>query len=188
MDTERPRGAVQFPGRGSRIRMLSAARRLVAGVVLGVVTGTAVGWVEPWQFTILAGWVSAGLWFVGSVWFAVGPLDAEQTAAFATRADDSRFGADLWLLGASTASLVGVGLDLVRAREVTGFESGLLTAAAVVAVAVSWAVVHTTYALRYAHLYYSTPPGGIDFKNDRDPPDYLDFAYVAATVGMTFQV
>ena len=31
------------------------------------------------------------------------------------------------------------------------------------------------------------PVGGIDFKSD-EAPDYLDFAYVAFTVGMTFQV
>jgi len=29
--------------------------------------------------------------------------------------------------------------------------------------------------------------GGIDF-NDDEPPDYHDFAYLALTIGMTFQV
>jgi len=33
-----------------------------------------------------------------------------------------------------------------------------------------------------------TPIDGIDFKNDGEPPDYQDFAYVGFTVGMTFQV
>ena len=51
----------------------------------------------------------------------------------------------------------------------------------------SWAVVHTVFALRYAHLYYTDTPGGIDFKQE-PMPDYHDFAYVAFTVGMTFQV
>jgi uncharacterized membrane protein len=54
-------------------------------------------------------------------------------------------------------------------------------------VAVSWAVVHTVFTLRYAHLYFEDPVGGIDFSSDADP-DYRDFAYVAFTVGMTFQV
>jgi len=30
--------------------------------------------------------------------------------------------------------------------------------------------------------------GGIDFKTDDEQPDYRDFAYVAFTVGMTFQI
>jgi uncharacterized membrane protein len=29
--------------------------------------------------------------------------------------------------------------------------------------------------------------GGIAF-NEKDPPDYVDFAYVALTIGLTFQV
>jgi uncharacterized membrane protein len=51
----------------------------------------------------------------------------------------------------------------------------------------SWALVHTVFALRYAHVYYTAPVGGIDFKSD-EAPDFRDFAYVAFTVGMTFQV
>lgn len=58
---------------------------------------------------------------------------------------------------------------------------------AVLTVILSWAVVHSVFALRYAHEYYTEPIGGIDFKNP-DPPDYRDFIYVAFTVGMTFQV
>jgi uncharacterized membrane protein len=41
--------------------------------------------------------------------------------------------------------------------------------------------------LRYALLYYAYPEGGIDF-NQQERPSYRDFAYLALTVGMTFQV
>ena len=56
-----------------------------------------------------------------------------------------------------------------------------------ISVAVSWFTVHTVFMLRYALLYYTAPTGGIDF-NQEAPPDYRDFAYVALTLGMTFQV
>jgi uncharacterized membrane protein len=52
---------------------------------------------------------------------------------------------------------------------------------------VSWTLVHTVYTLKYARLYYSGVPGGIDF-NGTGAPDYPDFAYLAFTIGMTFQV
>ena len=52
----------------------------------------------------------------------------------------------------------------------------------------SWGVIHTVYALRYARLYYAAPVGGIDFKHKGYDPCYRDFAYVAFTVGMTYQV
>ena len=70
------------------------------------------------------------------------------------------------------------------------------------AVAASWAVIHTRYAVRYAAAYYSTnkayaasggsspdssPP--IDFnEGPQYLPDYRDFAYLAFTLGMTYQV
>lgn len=48
-------------------------------------------------------------------------------------------------------------------------------------------MVHTVFALRYAGLYYSGPDGGVNF-NDNEKPAYADFAYLAFTIGMTYQV
>ena len=90
------------------------------------------------------------------------------------------------LIAASVASLAGVGMALLKASEAVGLARAGTTAVAVVSVAVSWLAVHTVFTLRYAHLYY-LGEGGIDFHDDR-APDYGDFAYVAFTVGMTYQV
>jgi uncharacterized membrane protein len=57
-------------------------------------------------------------------------------------------------------------------------------------VVVSWTLTHTALTLRYAHLYYREDDegvGGAEFPGGA-PPSYLDFAYLAFTVGMTFQV
>jgi uncharacterized membrane protein len=51
----------------------------------------------------------------------------------------------------------------------------------------SWFVVHSVYTLRYAHAYYVGEDGGINFNMD-EPPRWTDFAYVAFTVGLTFQI
>ena len=50
----------------------------------------------------------------------------------------------------------------------------------------AWTVVHTMFMLRYAHRYYDDN-GGFNFPDD-EALTYLDFAYVAFTIGMTFQV
>jgi len=76
-------------------------------------------------------------------------------------------------------------LAVIVVGGVAGLIAGWFVAA--LTVILSWAVVHSVFALRYAHEYYTEPIGGIDFKNP-DPPDYRDFIYVAFTVGMTFQV
>ena len=52
-------------------------------------------------------------------------------------------------------------------------------------IALGWAAIHTTFTLGYARLYYKPPIGGIDFESE---PDYRDLAYLAFTVGMTYQV
>jgi uncharacterized membrane protein len=56
----------------------------------------------------------------------------------------------------------------------------------------SWLVTQVTFALRYAHEYYTptdgrTPDKGLEFPGD-DAPDYWDFVYFAIVLGMTFQV
>jgi uncharacterized membrane protein len=88
----------------------------------------------------------------------------------------------------SQRSLAGVAFGLLKAYQSGSTLEALLTVASALTIALSWAVVHTVFALRYAHEYYSPAPGGIDFKSGEYQPDYRDFAYVAFTVGMTFQV
>ena len=95
--------------------------------------------------------------------------------------------ADAILVGASLVSLVGVGLALLEASGEKANAHSLITALAFVSVVLSWASVHAVYTLRYARLYYSEAAGGIDWHAD-DLPDFGDFAYVALTIGMTFQV
>ena len=87
---------------------------------------------------------------------------------------------------AGAASLVAVAFTLGQAGHSGSPQRGLLTALALGSVALAWMAVHTVFLLRYARLYYSPPMGGIDFKGER--PNYTDFAYLALTIGLTFQV
>ena len=97
--------------------------------------------------------------------------------------------ADLLLIGASLASLVGVGFIVVAGGNSKGVGKGLLVAFAIATVVVSWAVVHMTYTLRYARLFYGGKQGGLNFHQQGDElPQYSDFVYLAFTVGMTYQV
>jgi uncharacterized membrane protein len=154
--------------------------------VVGVVVGAAAAAVGPWETAVLVGWIAVSLVLVVWIWLAIHHLDAERTAQNAVREDPSVGWTDVLLLTASVASLAGVGLVFSRAA---GSGAGLvgLVALGVGSVALSWALVHITFTLRYARLYYSGSDGGIDFNQD-EPPCYLDFAYLAFTLGMTFQV
>ena len=97
--------------------------------------------------------------------------------------------ADLLLIGASVASLVGVGFIIAASGNSKGAGKAAYVAFAVATVFLSWAVVHSVYTLRYARLFYAGTAGGINFHQIPDnEPQYSDFAYVSLTVGMTFQV
>jgi uncharacterized membrane protein len=64
-------------------------------------------------------------------------------------------------------------------------------ALATVTIALSWAMVHTTFALHYAHDYYrGANPGGLQFPSgdQQDHADYWDFVYFSFVIGMTAQV
>ena len=156
----------------------------------GGVAGIVAAFLAPWQLSTLIGWDVAAALFVVWVWTSAGRFDPDETHRFATREDDSRVSAQLLVLSACVVSLAGVAFDLLKASE-SGTASGhvALVSAALLTVVLSWATVHTAFALRYAHEYYLQPVGGIDFKSGGDyAPDYRDFAYVAFVVGMTFQV
>lgn len=168
------------PGRSARVRVSVA-------VVMGLVGAAAVALAGQPALAPLAGWDLAAAVFAVWTWRSIWPMDAGQTARHAAREDPSRTATDLFLLVAAVASLLAVGLVIVTAGNKGGLSEGVQVGLGVASVVLSWTVVHTVFTLRYARLYYSGPDGGIDF-NEADPPRYSDFAYLAFTIGMTFQV
>jgi len=170
-----------------RMRTASAGQRVTVAMFGGAVAGVVVSLVTVPSAAILAGWDVAVVIYLLWVWIAVRRLDPGTTARLAKREDPSSAVAELVVIGAGIAVLVAVGLALVKAGQAAGGMKAFLVTLGLLSVVLSWTVVHTVYALRYARAYYSEPPGGIDF-NEAEPPTYTDFAYFAFTVGMTFQV
>jgi uncharacterized membrane protein len=166
---------------------VSAARRVTIAGAAGALA-FALTWVlVPWQVALLAGWDAAAALYVAWIWLSLRHKDAEVTRELATSEDSSRTAADFMLISASVANLIGVGFALLEASSKSGAVQAVITAIALLGVALSWIAVNTVFALRYAHLYYGDVPGGISF-NDDDPPTYAEFAYFAFTIGMTYQV
>jgi uncharacterized membrane protein len=171
----------------SAAQAFSERRRLTTCAAAGTAVGVAVGLVGAITYGVLIGWdVLAGV-FVAWTWAQISGMDAHDTRMLATREDDSRRGTSLLLTVAALLSLGGVGFALVEASRVGGPEKVTLTVIAVVTVLGSWTVVHTVFTLRYGHLFYTDPIGGIEFGGEENV-SYRDFAYLAFTVGMTFQV
>ena len=92
------------------------------------------------------------------------------------------------LLTAAVASLAAVVLAIADASSAQGVGKLLRVLLGIAAVITSWLLVHTLFTTKYARAYFAGPvDDGIDFNSD-EPPVWSDFAYLAFTVGMTFQV
>ena len=156
-------------------------------IAAGLAGGGVAGVFVPWQAAVLLGWDAMAsvtvVWVILETW----RRDASETAALATREDDSRAAADILLVSASAVSLVAIAFGLVKAGQEHGGARAGMTAVTVASVFLAWLVVQTVFTLRYARLYYAGAPGGINF-NEREAPDYHDFGYLAVTIGMTYQV
>jgi uncharacterized membrane protein len=165
----------------------SATNRVAAAVVAALCAGALASLWSGWQVSVLIGWDVAAAVYVAWTWKTIWRRDAASTAHLALREDPGRATADALLLFASVASILAVGLVITVGRTGSSVERDAHAALAVASVVLSWTVVQTVYTSRYARLYYSHPAGGIDF-NQETRPRFSDFAYLAFTVGMTFQV
>ena len=166
---------------------VNARTRMGVMIAGGAVVGIIVGLQAAWPYALLAGWDTAALIFAAWGWATMASMSSSDTAAHATQEEPGRAQTDLIVLLSAVASLLAVGYVLVQASSAKGSAQDLLAGLGVLSVALSWFAVHTLFSLRYARLYYTGNPGGISF-NQQSPPRYIDFAYVAFTIGMTFQV
>jgi uncharacterized membrane protein len=156
---------------------------MLVGVIGGVVTVLA----GAASYAPAVGWDCAAITLLVWTWLTIWPMDANDASTHATREDPTRPAADVVLLSSAAASLAAVGFFLMQASFAKPPTRDILAGLGVGTVTLSWLVVHTVFTVRYARLYYSSPHGGVNF-NQSAPPRYADFAYLAFTIGMTFQV
>jgi uncharacterized membrane protein len=100
--------------------------------------------------------------------------------------DDGRFLIPVMTVLGAFASIAAIVFELAGTHRSA---PGLVLAT--VTIALSWAAVHTGFALHYAHDYYrGTKPGGLQFPSGdtHDHADYWDFVYFSFVIGMTAQV
>ena len=166
-----------------------AMRRTLIVGASGLIVAVVLLWFVPWGLAAVAGWDVAALAFLASVWPIIVRADSSHAAKLAKREDETRGSATVLLVAASVASLLGVGFAITLARGQSGPPQGLLISAAVLTVVLSWTVVNTVFTLRYADLHFGSE-AGIAFgnSNGQEGATYRDFAYVAFTIGMCYQV
>ena len=167
-----------------------AMRRAVTVLIAGLIVSVALLPFVTWGLAVTGGWNAAALAFVLTTWPVIIRADSSRAPLLAAREDETETSARALLVGASVASLLGAGYALHLAGQHSGTTRVLLAGVAVLTVVLSWTVINTVYTLRYADEHFRSRPGGIAFGTDdgQEHPGYRDFAYVAFTIGMTYQV
>jgi len=138
-------------------------------------------------------WDSFALVYAIISWVFLFKCPTSKIRVEATREDGSRAFIFFMVMISSFASLFTVTL-LILSREASSTGLIIYLPVAVSGMLLSWVLVHTTFTFRYAHMYYDDDDAdsnkhaeGLEFPKEKRP-DYLDFAYFAFVIGMTFQV
>jgi uncharacterized membrane protein len=198
-------------------RVLTAA--LVALIVVYVLRlwaiGSGLGLVTFWDIWILrlvTFWDVWALVYLGLTWLLIMRSSAQQTRQWALdqrtpprphlsilRSVILRVLRALFLVSRTSSlffivfvSLVSMALAIslvpdVRNLDTTGGVSVAFMAA--LGVISAWGVLHTSFTLHYAYLYYRSEEsaGGLEFPSEQNP-NQLDFAYFAFTIAVSFAV
>ena len=168
------------------VRLVYARPRTFLSIALGVV----VFFLLPTSFRpvtrLLTGWDTFVALYIILVYVMMGRSTLNTIRRMAALQDDGRFLIPLLTALGAFASLAAIVLELGQGQhKPTELMFSILT------VALSWAAVHTGFALHYAHEFYrGNKPGGLQFPSGEkdEHADYWDFVYFSFVIGMTAQV
>lgn len=178
----------------SSLRIVRIGRghpRLVASIAVGAATYallTAIMGQLALTTRLLIAWdIGVVVYLIALVAMMARSKQAD-IAGHADAQDEGEVGLMVLTIAAGMASLAAIFVELASADR-GGAYYGLEVALAIFTVVISWAFIHSIFALHYAYEYYDDAEcaGGLKFPDD-DKPDYWDFVYFAFVLGMTFQV
>lgn len=176
----------------NRIRkeILRARRRFEIAVLMSILALLLLPQSIGWKVRLIISWDVGALVMLVLTWWIIIRSTTRQTRRRAAALDPGRTAIWVIVLGSCFLSLFAAAVIIGQAKHLAQGQKFLLVGFSLGAVATSWLLTHTAYALRYAHLYYrddADGEGGMTFPGDT-PPDDWDFAYFAFTLGMCFQV
>lgn len=175
-------------------RLSSLSRQLLAllpAVAIGI--ATAMRTEQTFETPVLLAWLTYIVIYLSLTWLLALRLDARATRLWAQWNDPGAPMLFMLATLAACASLAAVLLAVDTGRSLHGAARWMHLGLALLSLAGSWLIIQTVFALHYTRGYYhlptqvSEPRRGLDFPGDQDP-DYLDFLYFSAVIGMTSQV
>ena len=176
------------PRRGPRaLRIVRARPRLFWSAAVGAGVTTVLGLTGSRLATrLLVGWDVGVVLYLGLVVHMMWRSDVERIRRRATVEDEGQLAILLLTALAALASVGAIFVELGAAAG--GARPTVRVAHAALTILLSWAFIHTIFALHYAHEFYDVTAGGLVFPQSGGDPDYWDFVYFSFVIGMTSQV
>ena len=172
------------------VRIARGHPRLLLSIAVGLVVIAALP--GEWRIAtrLLVGWdVGVGLYLLAAYELIWRSDDVARMRRRAALYDEGALAILILTVGAALASLGAILAELGVPHDAAGRSPGQLWLATAT-IGLSWAFIHTIFALHYAHEFYGERPGaacGLNFPGGEEP-DYWDFVYFSFVVGMTSQV
>jgi uncharacterized membrane protein len=174
------------------VRLARLHARLLISIALGTAVTLSLARTDWYMATkLLLGWDIGVVLYLALVYQLVTTCGIDEIRRRAAEDDEGAL-ALLILTGLSGLAIMGAIIAELGIAKVSGQpRSGLGVTLAMTTIFVSWAFVHTIFALHYAHEYYGERGdhaiGGLTFPG-RQAPDYWDFVYFSIVIAMTSQV
>ncbi|MEI7958516.1 MAG: DUF1345 domain-containing protein [Verrucomicrobiota bacterium] len=179
----------------NRIKNWDAHHRLFFSSAVAVCVAIATEGRFRLPVQLVAIWNAFSLCVLVLAWARIVTARPRESLRTAKLQDSGRRTIFLFVMLAACASILAVGYLLGTAHGRHGGRLLETVALAFATVVGSWTLIHTLFALHYAHIYYGDSgelgvekhAAGLIFP-DEPMPDYLDFAYFSFVIGMTCQV
>ena len=164
--------------------------------LIALCVGLAVGLFAPIDALIpriLAGWNAGGWLYLILVGIKMWRAEIEGIKREAGIERESRIVVLVVVILGSLFTLLALFAQLMALKSQHGIDRTISIGLSVATIFLSWMLIHTVFALFYAHEFHSEGKGGaggrgggLDFPDD-STPDYLDFLYFSFVVGTTAQ-
>lgn len=164
--------------------------------LISLCVGLAVGLLAPIEDVIpriLAGWNAGGWLYLLLIGIKMARAEVEGIKREAGIERESRMAVLFIVSFGSVFAMLALFAQLMALKSEHGSDRDISIAVSVLTILLSWLLIHTVFALFYAHEFHSEGKGGargsgggLEFPDDRTP-DYLDFLYFSFVVGTTAQ-
>lgn len=167
-------------------------------LLVGVTTAIAAVLLPEWlslPIRLLAAWDAGMICLLILTWWVMLRSTPAMMRKVAQQQDVSRLVISIVVTTAALVSVLAIALMLQEGKQTSSILFALYLALSLVTILSAWMLVHTIFALHYAHGYYrdgsqslqEAKAEELDFPGEADP-DYWDFLYFSFVIGMTSQV